>query len=66
MRKMKLDMEKLAVESFAVAEDTDARGTIAGNEATERVICTRQTCMDTCEYSCDGSCYTYPMCQQVC
>ncbi len=69
MRKMKLDIDKLAVESFDVAEDTDARGTIAGNQGTR--FCTAFTCGETCagetcEATCTGTCYTAPNCQQIC
>ncbi len=67
MRKMKLDIDKLAVESFSVmAGDTAARGTIEGNQQGTR-FCTAFTCGgDTCDLSCTGSCRTYPNCQQVC
>jgi hypothetical protein len=67
MLKMKLDMDKLAVESFSlVAGDADARGTVEGNQGTLR-LCTNWTCGgDTCALSCTGSCRTDPNCQQVC
>ena len=68
MRKMKLDIDTLAVESFSlVAGDTDGRGTIEANQGT--TLCTRfLSCAggDTCDQSCTGSCRTYPNCQQVC
>jgi hypothetical protein len=66
MRKMKLDVERLAVESFATrAGDTDARGTVHGNAATER-FCSLQSGCNTCQLSCTGSCATGLNCQQVC
>jgi len=67
MRKMKLDMDRLAVESFSVVDGgADARGTVQGNAATLR-LCSAFTCGgDTCDLSCTGSCRTYPNCQQVC
>jgi hypothetical protein len=66
MRKMKLDMDKLAVESFAVvAGDADSRGTVEANQGTR--LCTMWTCGgDTCDLSCTGSCRTGYNCQQVC
>ena len=37
MRKMKLDVEQLSVESFTVKnEDMEVRGTVRGNAVTER------------------------------
>lgn len=66
MRKMKLDIEKLAVESFAIRTvDTDARGTVRGNAITER-FCSFQSGCDSCQLSCTGSCRTGLNCQQVC
>jgi hypothetical protein len=66
MRKMKLDIERLAVESFAMGtEDTDARGTVRGNAITDR-FCSFQSGCNTCELSCNGSCATGYNCQQVC
>ena len=65
MRKMKLDIERLAVESFEMhAGDTDARGTVRGNAAT--VLCTRAYPCDSYQLSCLGSCATGYNCQQVC
>ena len=66
MRKMKLEVERLAVESFAIrAEDADARGTVRGNAVTDR-FCSFQSGCNTCELSCNGSCATGYNCQQVC
>jgi len=68
MGKLKLDMEKLAVESFSmVPGDAADRGTIEANQGT--ALCSRfLSCGggDTCDQSCTGSCRTYPNCQQVC
>ena len=66
MRKMKLEIELLTVESFAVrAEEADARGTIQGNAITARCVSLQSGC-DTCALSCNGSCATGLNCQQVC
>jgi hypothetical protein len=66
MRKMKLDVEQLSVESFATRMvDTEARGTVRGNDATER-FCSFQSGCNTCQLSCNGSCATGYNCQQVC
>jgi hypothetical protein len=66
MRKMNLDVEGLAVESFeVVAGGADARGTVRGNEAT--ALCSPAPyCGDTLDLSCTGSCRTGLNCQQVC
>jgi len=65
MRKVKLNLDDLAVESFATADvDPATRGTVQGHDAT--ALCeTRITrCyQDTCAFSCDGSCVGG---QQVC
>jgi hypothetical protein len=61
MRKMKLEIDRLVVESFAIKDaDTGGRGTVHGNAVTR--FCTD---LSAC-HSCTGSCYTYPDCQQVC
>ncbi|HVH11738.1 MAG TPA: hypothetical protein VM759_01740 [Longimicrobium sp.] len=66
MRKMKLDIEELAVESFAITTaDTDTRGTVRGNAITER-LCSLQSDCDSFQLSCTGSCRTGLNCQQVC
>jgi hypothetical protein len=66
MRKMKLDVEGLTVESFAVAaQDADVRGTVNGNAITALCVSLRSGC-NTCELSCNGSCATGYNCQQVC
>ena len=66
MRKLKLDVEQLAVESFAIRDEhTDARGTIRGNAVTER-FCSFGSGCNTCQLSCNGSCATTYNCQQVC
>jgi hypothetical protein len=65
MRKMKLDIETVAVESFATeAGELDARGTVCGNAVTQP-ICTAETRCG-CPLSWDGSCRTGLNCQQVC
>lgn len=64
MRKMKLDIDQLAVESFSIKEGgTDGRGTVHGNAVT-RLCSAIDTCGgSTCAFSCDGSCING---QQVC
>lgn len=69
MRKMKLDVERLAVESFALETGgDDGRGTIHGNAVSQIVAaCSfRNSCIDSCQLSCTGSCATGYNCQQVC
>lgn len=67
MQKMKLDLEQLAVESFATkGAEAGARGTVHGNAVT-RFCSVISTCaVDTCQLSCTGSCATGLNCQQVC
>lgn len=66
MRKMKLDIERLTVESFATRiEDADAPGTVHGNAITNLCVSLRSGC-DSCQLSCTGSCATGLNCQQVC
>jgi hypothetical protein len=51
MKKLRLDVEDLAVESFATADGADERGTVRGHEATEGCAvtesCTNCTYDDT-------------------
>lgn len=64
MRKMKLDIDRLAVESFAIMDaGTGARGTVRGNAATLRCSAPSNCVPDTCSFSCNGSCVGG---QQVC
>jgi hypothetical protein len=68
MRKLKLDMDGLAVESFEMtAGSADERGTVRGN-ASLRLCSMVTVCAggDTCQLSCTGSCYTGLNCHQVC
>ncbi|HEX2208498.1 MAG TPA: hypothetical protein VHG93_12500 [Longimicrobium sp.] len=66
MRKMKLEIERLAVETFPTSvEDAEGRGTVHGNAVTER-FCSVQSGCDSCQLSCTGSCATGLNCQQVC
>jgi hypothetical protein len=66
MRKMKLDIEELAVETFATrVADADVQGTVHGNALTDFCGSLRSGC-DTCQLSCTGSCATGYNCQQVC
>lgn len=66
MRKMKLEVDLLAVESFSTAAlEPSERGTVQGNADT--IACSwRNSCIDSCQLSCTGSCYTGLNCQQVC
>ena len=63
--KLKLDVERLQVESFAVQGQETERGTVRGLAATEEMsVCdgggtcagSCVTCDVTCGYSCDWSC----------
>ncbi|HST57585.1 MAG TPA: hypothetical protein VLK84_02785 [Longimicrobium sp.] len=64
MRKMKLDIDQLAVDSFSIKDgDTDGRGTVHGNQITRFCSAINSCLPDTCSFSCDGSCVNG---QQVC
>jgi hypothetical protein len=65
MKKMKLRLEALRVESFATATSADARGTVHGNDAMQgsdpiivgsaNELCTDQSYVETCIfYTCGG------------
>jgi hypothetical protein len=75
MRKMRLEVEQLEVESFATAERLQAIGTVRGNLAIDDgdiiaepvpIIvtpnCSADTMCDTCRYSCIDSCTPQPTC----
>ena len=69
MRKLRLNMDELAVESFEVAEDRAEVGTVHGEQQT--YTCQPETCLD--ETCVDVNCYTqrptepyYPSCIESC
>jgi hypothetical protein len=62
MRKLRLDLDELAVQSFATGETEGGRGTVAAQEVTVlRCNDTGPTGCDinTCPLSCDGACGSY-------
>lgn len=73
MRKLKLELEELRVESFETAEAAAERGTVRGHAITD--LCSRAdgftcfescggTCVETCADAscdtCDSGCYQTP------
>jgi hypothetical protein len=72
MRKLKLELEELSVESFDTAQETEERGTVHGNYVTQfcsganGFTCFEScggSCADTCGASCDtcdSGCYMTP------
>jgi hypothetical protein len=63
MKKMKLDLGELHVESFDVQRQDEVRGTVAGrNEPADTESC-GGSCMNTC-ISCVNTCYN--TCQASC
>ena len=68
MKKMRLELERLEVESFVTGTE-GGKGTVRGHESTEGTYCTCETapsdaaCVETGEggYSCGGTypCWTY-------
>ena len=55
MKKMKLNVEALAVESFDTSGDAPKRGTVFGEQCTCYTNCTCPGC-PTCDASCNGTC----------
>lgn len=63
MRKLKLDLDELLVESFTTTDaESEARGTVYGREATG--LCTQVSCVDSCGPSC--MCSQDPTCEYAC
>jgi hypothetical protein len=57
MKKLKLSLEELRVESFATGAATRAEGTVHGHAPQTRNQNTCQaTCAATCLFSCEGTC----------
>jgi hypothetical protein len=70
MKKLALNIEDLAVESFETSEDLAGRGTVRGLESTGfEIICTCDSDNGTCDESCQGGCgtdYTCNSCNGTC
>jgi hypothetical protein len=63
MRKIRLDLEALDVESFDVTPNRAPKGTMVGHELTANTDCGQETCAPTChvtwcQESCAGTCLT--------
>jgi hypothetical protein len=59
MRKLKLDLDAIQVETFTTHAAGVPRGTVDARQGRETFGCplpTQDTCYDTCVYSCDGNC----------
>jgi hypothetical protein len=57
MKKIRLALDTLQVESFDTAARSTARGTVRANSGDSVDICTWDTCYDSCGWS-DIDCYT--------
>lgn len=57
MRKLKLRMDDLRIDSFDTARTASAAGTVRGQEIVTLRDNTCRTCEATCNPSCDDSCY---------
>lgn len=68
MKKMRLDLDTLAIESFdTTGIDESTRGTVKGHLPPDtywRYCSDGLTCADSCDVSCAGSCYD-PSCGQT-
>jgi hypothetical protein len=68
MKKLALNLEELAVESFETSRGLDRRGTVYGlSESTEaQIICTCASDNGTCDDSCEGGCGSCYSCNGTC
>jgi hypothetical protein len=70
MKKMKLNLDTLAVDSFDTAVPLPKPGTVFGEQCTCYTNCTCPgcpTCAHTCAYTCDdATCPNCPTCGQSC
>lgn len=70
MKKLKLGLEELAVESFDTTPAHRERGTVVGEQCTCPTACTCPgcpTCDNTCPYTCDDqTCPACPTCAESC
>jgi hypothetical protein len=60
MKKMKLNLEQLAVDSFDTSAAAEKRGTVFGEQCTCPTNCTCPgcpTCYESCNGTCGDSCY---------
>ncbi|HYR09772.1 MAG TPA: hypothetical protein VEQ60_18495 [Longimicrobium sp.] len=65
MKKMKLSLEQLAVDSFDTSAAPAKRGTVFGEQCTCPTNCTCP-CMGTCAESCNGTCDYHYTCPATC
>jgi hypothetical protein len=69
MKKLRLDLDQLTVDSFDTASHAEKKGTVFGEQCTcytnctcpgcptcDNTACGQNTCY-TCEWSCGGSCW---------
>ena len=72
MKKLKLQLDALAVESFSTDSfPADAAGTVRGNAGTRNQDTCQESCFGTCDYTCRYTCkcvFTEPQvtCLQPC
>jgi len=59
MKKMRLQLDELRVDTFATATLQHARGTVAGNDSRPTLFAPENTCGDSCldPNSCFGTCF---------
>ncbi len=55
MRKLKLNLDQLAVDSFGTVPAEEKKGTVLGEQCTCYTACTCPGC-DTCDASCGATC----------
>jgi hypothetical protein len=73
MKKMKLNLEQLAVDSFDTSAAAEKRGTVFGEQCTCHTNCTcpgcptcYESCNGTCGDSCNGTCAGQYTCDASC
>jgi hypothetical protein len=55
MRKLKLNLDQLTVDSFGTAPADEKKGTVLGEQCTCHTACTCPGC-NTCDVSCHATC----------
>ncbi|HEU4455521.1 MAG TPA: hypothetical protein VFR81_20830 [Longimicrobium sp.] len=61
MKKLRLRLEDLRIDSFGTAEAQNEKGTVHGADSTSEPSCNGQSCDPTC-----GGWYTYPSPEHMC
>lgn len=68
MKKIRIDIDELAVESFetVAVEEQDARGSVYGAGNTNKAGCYTHNIDSGCDLSCEVGCNTWETCDITC